>query len=440
MAEPEGWIRLHPLSPVLSAGRLVLGALLVTVQAWADEVFVSAGGSEWILRIGGLLLLGGLVALTYAAVAWRFYLYRLTPDRIELKTGILFRSSRSLPYERIESVDTAQPFIPRVFGLAEVRVEAISKQGSELRLRYLTLADADRLRLELIGRRRSGTSQQPALDTETTPIVRVPANELVKGYLTIPALAAAAVSIPVLVVVGIVGGAAQAGVVVLVGLLSALGFVIPALLRVEHLWDFRIDDAGDALVIHRGLLNLNTQRIVTGRVQALRIDQPLLWRPYKRFRVVVDVAGYRGAKNDAAALSANVLPIAPYEAVRYLLYRLEARVDLSALPFEPVPHRARWRSLRSRSFRAVWTDTHAVVQSGVLWRRTSVVPHGRLQSARVTQGPWQRRLRLATVRLDTAGSHVKAAALHRDEREAVVLANQSATRSREDALVANSTQ
>jgi putative membrane protein len=76
------------------------------------------------------------------------------------------------------------------------------------------------------------------------------------------------------------------------------------------------------------------------------------------------------------------------------------------------------------------TETHVVVRSGLLWRRLAVVPHHRIQSARVTQGPWQRRLRLASLRIDTAGSRIKTAAAHRDEREAVDLAQQSARRAR----------
>jgi len=210
------------------------------------------------------------------------------------------------------------------------------------------------------------------------------------------------------------------------GVFFALGGVVRALVQLERLWDFRLEDARDALVVRRGLLNLNTQRILTGRIQALRVEQPLLWRPYDRFRVVVDVAGYRGASNEAGAAAANLLPIAPYDVVRYLVRRLDVPADLAELAFRPVPRRARWRSLRWRSFKVAWTDTHAVVRSGVLWRRVAVVPHERLQSVRVTQGPWQRRLRLATVRLDTAGARIRAGAAHRDVQEAVELADRSA--------------
>jgi len=205
---------------------------------------------------------------------------------------------------------------------------------------------------------------------------------------------------------------------------------VPALVRIERLWDFRLADNGDSLVVNRGLLNLNTQRILTGRIQSLRIEQPLLWRAWGRHRVRVDVAGYRGASNEEAAAAAVLLPVAPDAIVRYLVARLEMSADLASLPYVPVPRRARWRSLRWRSFEVARTDTHLVVRAGVLWRRTSVVPHQRVQSARVTQGPWQRRARLATLYVDTAGARIRVAAAHRDAGDAVVLADDLIRRAR----------
>jgi putative membrane protein len=413
---------------------MLLG-LVFSLQAWADLLTDNdAGGLAPELRVVILVVAGlvggGLLALAYAALAWRFRMYRVTSEMVELRTGIVFRSYRHLPFDRIESVDTAQPLIPRALGLAEVRVEAISKQGNELRLRFLSVEEAERLRLELAFRRRPSATEPEQPSDATALIVDVQARELVIGYLVIPALTAA-----VAIVVGVVIAAFVAGwegvlSVVLFVVFGSLAVVVPAVVRLERLWDFRIEDADQALVVNRGLLNLNTQRIAAGRIQALRIDQPLLWRPWGRYRLVVDVAGYRGVKNEAAAAAAILLPIARLDVVRYVIQRLEVRADLASLSYEPVPRRARWRSLRWRSFGVAVTDAHVVVRWGVLWRRTAVVSHQRVQSARVTQGPWQRRLQLATVELDTAGSRISVAALHRDARDGVALADDSARRAR----------
>jgi putative membrane protein len=424
MPEPEGWERLHPLSPALAAGRLVVLGLFLGSRTWAEQtVETSAPALEVVALAAATLVVVGLVTLGYSMVAWRFNVYRLTAEGVELKTGILFRSSRQLRFDRIEAIDTAQPLIPRILGLAEVRIEAISKQGNELKLRYLALDAAEAVRLDLLRRRSAETpALAPAADAAGPLLLAVPSRELLVAYLVLPLVGGVTVLGFAAIVVGWVAGWAGVFGTGLFGLVALLTVAAPAILRLERLWDFRLADGGDALVATRGLLNLNTQRIATGRIQALRIEQPLLWRLVDRYRLVVDVAGYRGAGSQDAAVAATLLPIASPEVVTYVMQRLEARVDVDSLPFDPVPARARWRSLRWASLLLARTDSHIVVRSGVLWRRTTVMARQRLQSARVTQGPWQRWLRLGSVHLDTAGSRITVVAAHRDVGEAVAFA------------------
>jgi putative membrane protein len=59
-----------------------------------------------------------------------------------------------------------------------------------------------------------------------------------------------------------------------------------------------------------------------------------------------------------------------------------------------------------------------VTTTGVLARVTCWVPLAKVQSLRRVEGPVQRRLRLATVHLDTAGRGVRAALRDRDRDEA----------------------
>ena len=422
----DGWVRLHPLSPLLNAGRFTLAGVVVGLQVWADAAEALAPDAGLFVRAGGALALAALLALGYAAVAWRYRVYRVAANVVELKTGVVYRSYRQLPLDRIESVDTTQSLVARLLGLAEVRIEAISKKGSELRLRYLSFEDAEELRVELAARRRDGHAPSAAADEEAAAgerVFTVEARELVTAYLVVPALVGAALLVVALVVGGLARGVDGVVVVLVFTVFAAVSMAVAGLVRLERVWDFRLDDTADALVVHRGLLNLTTQRIVPGRIQALRVDQPLLWRVYGRHRVVVDVAGYRGANREDAAAASVLLPVAPYGVVRDVVERLEVRADLGAVVFEPVPRRARWRSLRWRSFGVAVTDTHAVVRTGVLWRRIAVVPRRRLQSTHVRQGPWQRRLRLATVQFDTAGGRIKVAAAHRDIGDAVALAD-----------------
>ena len=68
---------------------------------------------------------------------------------------------------------------------------------------------------------------------------------------------------------------------------------------------------------------------------------------------------------------------------------------------------------------AAWYDAHHIAtRTGRLRRSTVLVPFAKIQSVRWVQGPVQRRLRLATVHVDTAGRAAHAALRDRDVGEA----------------------
>jgi putative membrane protein len=54
--------------------------------------------------------------------------------------------------------------------------------------------------------------------------------------------------------------------------------------------------------------------------------------------------------------------------------------------------------------------------------RTSIAPHARVQSVRVTQGPWERRFGLASVHADVAPGPVDVAGRHLAEADVAALA------------------
>jgi putative membrane protein len=89
------------------------------------------------------------------------------------------------------------------------------------------------------------------------------------------------------------------------------------------------------------------------------------------------------------------------------------------------PTRSRWVAPVGRRYLAGGVGEHLVVsREGVLTRRTHVVPHARVQSLQVHQGPWQRRLRLADLQVDSPPGPVKVRVRHRDAHEARALLEQ----------------
>ena len=75
------------------------------------------------------------------------------------------------------------------------------------------------------------------------------------------------------------------------------------------------------------------------------------------------------------------------------------------------------------------TDTVLAARHGLLRRSLALVPHAKVQSVRLTQGPWERLMRVADVHVDTGADKTVTARL-RDAGEAAVLLYAQADRSR----------
>lgn len=441
----EGWERLHPLSPVVRALRAGWLILVVVVQNLAEGDGLPAP------VVGGVIV--GVVVLTgaYSYVAWRATGFRTRGADLDLRTGVLFRSHRQVPLARLETVDIRRPLFARIVGLAEVRVEVVSRGGSEVALRYLTDHDARAVRDRLAalaatanpavtpvaaGARAgedpgladdaaAGIAPPPGPVAPVRPILQVPATEIIAGY-SAPVLAIFAVIALGSAVAIAVAGLAAVGPALGIAVVSALPGLFAAATRIEGMLNFRLGESDDALHVERGLLNQLHQRVNVGRIQAIRIEEPLLWRLFGRARLTVDVAGYRGGGGKEGAETAVLLPIGPQAAVQYLLDRIREAEPTDRLTLVPPPPSARGRSpLRWRHFRVAFTDDHAVIASGRWWKRTDIVPHAKIQGLRVTDGPWQRALGLATLHFHTAGTGIKARARHRAVDDAVVLALRS---------------
>lgn len=411
-AEPDGWARLHPLTPLLRGGRFALVLLAVVGQQGLRD---SPG------RAAAVLLAVGVPAGALAGwLSWRAMRYRVTPTELQVESGVLFRRSRRVPLARVQAVDVVRPFYARVLGLAELRLEVVGAGDAEAPLAFLPDERAGALRTQLLdlaaGRERAGDAPAPEPDRV---LVVVPTGPLVWSTLLGAPLVSVVVLGPLLLGALAVGAEAAATVVVSAAPVL-LGVGSLAVRRILSEYGFTVAESPDGLRLRHGLLDTRSQTIPPGRVQAIRIREPLLWRRFGWVRVEVDVAGYSGGGEDQAGGGA-LLPVAPRE----LADALVARVLGGPLPVADVavPPAARWRApLQHRRLRIGLDDGHVVATSGVVTTTTDIAPRAKVQSLRTTQGPYERRLGLATLHVDTAGRRLPGAVLaHRDAGEAATL-------------------
>ena len=415
------WRRLHPLTPLLRGGRVLVGVLVVVVQQGLAQSSVLAS-----LVVLGLAV---PVALVYGLVSWRVTRYRLEGDELQVDSGVLQRRQRRVPLRRLQSVDVVRPLLARVLGLAELRLEVAGGGGdAEAPLAFLSEADAQRLRRQMLARSGALEDAQEEADQDEQLLVQVPSRALVVSILLSGPTVAAGVLLALLLVALVVEPAVAAGALPLAGpLLLGLGSFAVRRLLTEY--GFTVAESPDGLRLRHGLLETRAQTIPLGRVQTVRVEQPLLWRRRGWVRVEVDVAGYTG-RGDEQQLTSALLPVAP----RGFAGQLVERVLGAALPAPTAtaPRAARWLApVEQPVLRLGVDDRHVVGTSGRLTRHTDIVPLAKVQSLRRTQGPLQRRLGLASVHVDSAGRRLAGlTAQHRDAAEADALVDDLALRAR----------
>ena len=421
------WERLHPLSPLLRAGRFAIVVILLFADDLADIVDLGAGPVA--LLLVALLTAGGLAGWW----AWWTTGYRVTADEVELRTGVIFRRDRRVPIARLESIDLARPFVARLLGLSQVRLEAVSQGRSEVRLSYLNEATAAGVRDRLRAARQQvpGATGEPANDsavdtpvaTPIAPIFQVATKELVLAVVVARGALLAPLVVVVALVTSVFAGLAGAALAAFLATVFAAMPVIAGAFEAEKLYGFTLSEAGHGLEISRGLLNTYQQVVPIDRIQAVAVIEPPLWRFFGRARLVVDVAGYRGGAPEERLNTSVLLPVAPLAMVDGVLRRVLPGLHLDGLSHRPAPVASRWRvPIRWRTFSVAMDERYAVTRRGLLRRQTDIVPHAKVQSLRVTQGPWQRPLALATLHLDTAGAQIRVSARHRDREDAERLA------------------
>ncbi len=415
---PPAERRLHPFTPFRRAW-----APVAVIAGWA--VHDPNQAQEQLTRLTTTALLVGLAifvpgAALYGFLSWWFTHFAVTGTELRIRTGLLFRRTAHIRLDRLQAVDVTQPLLARVAGVAKLRLDVIGTDKKD-ELAYLGEGEARALRAELLARA-AGFAPETAHEVGEAPVRRllhvppgVLAVSLVLTGATWGSLAAAVVVPPLL------WFATHSVWTVLATGLPLLGAAgASSVGRFVGEYDWTVGESPDGLRIDHGLLDRTHETVPPGRVQTVRIVEPLLWRRLGWVRVELDVAG---------SSNSVLVPVAPREIAESVIAEVLPGVTVPSSLSRP-PRRAGWcLPVWWRGYGLAVTDTVFAARHGLLRRSLSLVPHAKVQSVRLTQGPWKRLRKVADVHVDTGADKTVTARL-RDAEEAARLLQSQADRSR----------
>ena len=453
-SEADPLSRLHPAAMVINALKSI--RRLVSASALPGIVVLFSQGLSPLTI--ALVLLGAVVLVVLAAVwgflSWRAMTYGVVGGAFRLRQGVLQKNERTIPLEHVQSVDTVQGIVQRIFGVYEVRVETAGGGSGEpdASLPALGRGATEALRREIEGSRREPVGTEEEAGPEI--LRRLSVRDLLiagatSGQIGI-ALSLLAVGSQVFDeflseaffrdLVERLAPNALVVVLILVPVVALFAWLLAIAGTVLAHFGFTLSRDGDFLYIKRGLLERREATIPLGRIQAVRISEGVLRQPFGLASLRVESAGY----GEDAGVSAVMFPLLPRDEVQMLLREAAPEFAVDP-PLVPLPRRA----LRRYVFRgcvpglilaaaailvsylvfdaafglpalllvplfalygwqrfrdAGWAleDDRLVVRSRSLARVTVVAPRRRLQSRSVFQSPFQRRLRLATFGTEVA--------------------------------------
>lgn len=446
------WHRLHPATPLLRGGIAliaILGVVIVNmrdrligfvVPQYSDWVEYEGDPIDWIIEEGLIPIALGIVAVVLVLIivgfwlSWRMHTFRVTDEVVEVRSGILFRTHRKAPLDRIQGINIQRPFIARLFGAAKLQV---SQAGSDanVELAYLSGSNADALRRDIL-LLASGTSPQdvlvetdasgsiierrlnellaPELDPNLAPpesVVKIPIGRLAGSI----ALSEMMIIAALVLTGGIVFAIIFSDFFVIVGVIfPVVGLVGYQVNRFLKSLRYSIASTPDGVRIGQGLLSTTNDTLPPGRIHSVQIDQSILWRPAGWWTIKVNRASRSSTDAASGQQSSTVLPVGTIDDVRRVLglilpdiadhdpfiAGLVSRGDDEGWTNSPPRARwVRWFSRRRNGFRML--PGAIALRHGQIWRDLVIVPEPRVQSVALHQAALGKAMRLARVYVHT---------------------------------------
>jgi len=423
----------------------------------ADKLILGGIGLAIVIAVGSLL-------------SYWFFRFQISGDAVLIRHGVIKKKQLDIKFDRIQGINTQQNLLYRLLGLVTVTFDTAGSAGSEGNLPAVTRSFADSLR-ECIGKpllveeADSSNSQSDAsalVRLDWRDMIRIgladrrafivlafagplfeKAGDKIDAVITDIVTLSAANGIQLDAVDGVLIGMA---IFVIVILLFVVASIAAAFLR-YHNFELHLQD--DTIRSSGGLFTRHEHSMKLGKIQTLRLQQSVMQRLLKCYRLTARQAVSGGKNRSQKALVIPVVTAELADAVRKRFlapeagrltqdptsdqfvavspYYMRSRIlfggllpalvaTISLMPFLgiaslffvlwlPAVAGVVYRNWQRAGF--VHDNDEIVRRSGLLGFRTVGLLFRKVQRVTVTQSRYQRRKDLASLRLYMASGSVR---------------------------------
>ncbi|WP_223703080.1 PH domain-containing protein [Sutcliffiella deserti] len=343
--------RLHPASIIDTVFMNLKG---IALPAIVFLFFGSRGdGFFGFLYFGAILVL--LTAyIGYGVAVWYRFYYWIEDSELRIESGVFIKNRRFIPRERIQTIDTSEGIIQRIFGLVKVQVETAGGGAeAEAVLTAVTKEEAQNLRGALLYKERPlqegeehdlGNLEEDAFPKED---IKKPTYKVSWSTLFLVGTTSGGIGVVLSAVIAFASQFDQfipyddivdrfdlvlqtsvyfiASVVFLILLVS---WLISIAMTMFKYGNFTVVKQGDELLISRGIIEKKQLTIPLSRIQAVRVSQNIIRQPFGLATVFVESAGSAGDKE--AGFSTLLFPLVKLKEVEALVQEFTPAYQLQA--------------------------------------------------------------------------------------------------------------
>ncbi|GAA4810774.1 hypothetical protein GCM10011365_13970 [Marinicella pacifica] len=310
----------------------------------------------------------------FSIIQYWFFHYWLEEDRLVVKSGILFKSLRQVPYERIQNITTERNILHRLLNVTTLQLESASGQKPEALIRVITTEQARYVHRFIADKsshvdrpEENSSSEQGDQATQQTArqqaLFHMPPKQVFRrGLISLKALLPIGILFSFLFqndalreqvtvfLTQFIGGLHiemwtwqtwvlygglwfVAGVFILLAISVAIAFL--------QFHEFTLHKKGQRLHIKTGLLTNRQATVPIKRIQLIRIIQSPLHKIFGQVSIKMETAG--GVSEDNAMSMHWLAPLIPELEAHDFLKQIQPQMNWSEIEWQAIEPEARKR-------------------------------------------------------------------------------------------------